>query len=53
MRRSQAFEELDDPEHALADAQTVVAQDPGSSWGSGAVRRLEPKVGALLATKYA
>ena len=42
MRRAAAFEAMDDPEHALADARRVLELDASSHWAAAAVRRLEP-----------
>ncbi|GBF94265.1 hypothetical protein Rsub_06535 [Raphidocelis subcapitata] len=44
MRRCTAFEAMDDPEHAMADAKRVLELDPSSSWAAAAALRLEPAV---------
>ncbi|KAF6266432.1 hypothetical protein COO60DRAFT_1697389 [Scenedesmus sp. NREL 46B-D3] len=46
VRRATALQELDDLEHALADAQKVVELDPGNAWAVKAVERLTPEVQA-------
>eukprot|EP00798_Chlamydomonas_sp_ICE-L_P019061 gene19061-25665_t len=44
MRRITAYEELDDLDKALADAQRVVELDQDNKWAKGVIARLEPLV---------
>jgi tetratricopeptide (TPR) repeat protein len=44
LRRSAAYEALDDLEHALADMQKAKELDPGCAAAAAAVARLEPVV---------
>lgn len=44
MRRSMAYEKLDDLDRALQDAKQVAEKDPGNVWASGVVDRLAPIV---------
>lgn len=46
VRRATALQELDDLEHALADAQKVVELDPGNAWAVKTVAKLTPEVQA-------
>ncbi|WIA15414.1 hypothetical protein OEZ85_002067 [Tetradesmus obliquus] len=46
VRRATALQELDDLEHALADAQKVVELDPGNAWAVKTVTKLTPEVQA-------
>ena len=44
MRRCEAFERLDDLDHALADARKLLEADPSSAWAKAKVAALEPVV---------
>ncbi|EIE22825.1 TPR protein [Coccomyxa subellipsoidea C-169] len=44
MRRSAAYEELDDMEHSLADSQKVIELDPDNTLAKNTVLRLTPVV---------
>eukprot|EP00879_Flechtneria_rotunda_P005209 GHRR01005491.1.p1 GENE.GHRR01005491.1~~GHRR01005491.1.p1 ORF type:complete len:241 (+),score=82.59 GHRR01005491.1:199-921(+) len=44
VRRSTALEQLDDLEHALADAQKVKELDSSNAWAAKTIADLEPKV---------
>ncbi len=44
MRRCEAFERLDDLDHALADARKLLEADPSSAWARAKVAALEPVV---------
>jgi tetratricopeptide (TPR) repeat protein len=46
LRRSAAYEELDDVERALSDAQKALELAPGSAAAAGAAARLAPVVEA-------
>ncbi|GIL43730.1 hypothetical protein Vafri_1372 [Volvox africanus] len=44
MRRCEAFERLDELDHALSDAKALLATDPGNAWAKAKVEVLQPKV---------
>ncbi|GLI69880.1 hypothetical protein VaNZ11_014597 [Volvox africanus] len=44
MRRCEAFERLDELDHALSDAKALLAADPGNAWAKAKVEVLQPKV---------
>ncbi|KXZ42467.1 hypothetical protein GPECTOR_144g730 [Gonium pectorale] len=44
MRRCEAFERLDELDHALSDAKALLAAAPGNAWASAKVAALQPKV---------
>ncbi|MEW5305135.1 MAG: hypothetical protein WDW38_002019 [Sanguina aurantia] len=46
MRRSEALEQLDDLEHALADARKVLEVDGSSAWAAATIARVQPVVAA-------
>jgi hypothetical protein len=46
MRRAAAYEALDDPERAAADARAILELDPSNAWAKAAGARLAPAVAA-------
>ncbi|GIL81804.1 hypothetical protein Vretimale_1407 [Volvox reticuliferus] len=44
MRRCEAFERLDELDHALSDAKALLAAEPENAWAKAKVEVLQPKV---------